>query len=129
MLASLSSLVVDRCPPAEPPVMVSEYGELSPLHGRSGEAVTLSGVTGRGEDWFWAPLERIEVWWSSEPIGVPEETSEKRLLASVDPSQECTFSGTFPVPEVSAGRYLITVLGYSDEGFGWMGERSFTVIE
>ncbi len=33
MLASLSSLVVDRCPPAESPVLVSEFGTLVPDHG------------------------------------------------------------------------------------------------
>jgi hypothetical protein len=129
MLASLSSLVVDHCPPAEPPTLVSEYGSLTPDQGATGSEVTLSGPTGRDENWFWAPLDQVEVWWSSEFIGVPEETPDKYLLARVDPGQQCSFSVTFRVPSVPAGHYVITVLGYDPSGFGLMGERSFTVIE
>lgn len=43
MLASLSSLVVDRCPPAEPPTLVSEYGSLTPDQGATGNEVTCPG--------------------------------------------------------------------------------------
>lgn len=130
MLASLSSLVVDLCPPAEPPVLVSEFGSLIPDHGAAGEIVTLSGPTGRDGNWFWSSREKIEVWWSPEPIGVPEETGAKLLLASIDPRRSCDFTVTFPTPDVPPGRYVITILGYHQgEGFGWMGERRFTVTE
>jgi Tol biopolymer transport system component len=131
MLASLSSLVVDRCPPAQGAGLVSEFGTLSPDNGLPGDRVTLSGPTGRDENWFWAPLERIEVWWSSLPIGVPEKTDDKQLLASVDPGEDCSFSVSFRVPDVPAGSYMITVLAYWDptyegaSGFGLMGERTF----
>jgi Tol biopolymer transport system component len=128
MLASLSSLVVDQCPPAEPPVLVSEFGSPIPDRGLAGGTVTLSGPTGRDENWFWSPLEKIEVWWSPERIGVPEETRDKLLLASIDPLSTCDFAVTFATPDVPAGRYLITILGYhEDGGFGLMGERTFTV--
>lgn len=127
MLASLSSLVVDRCPPAEHPVLVSEFGSLIPDHGAGGETVTLSGPTGRDENWFWSPLEKIEVWWSPGSIWVPEGTGAKVLLASIDPGRTCDFSVTFPTPHVPPGRYVITILGYDQSGFGLMGERTFTI--
>jgi len=127
MLASLSSLVVDRCPPAEPPVRVSKFGTLEPYSGRPGERVTLSGPTGRDENWFWAPLNSIEVWWSRAPIGIPQQTGEQHLLVTVAPGTTCSFSVDFRVPNVSPGRYLVSVLGYSSDGFGVMGERRFTV--
>jgi hypothetical protein len=133
MLASLSSLIVDRCPPAEHPVLVSEFGTLSPDHGSPGDDVTMSGSTGHDENWFWAPLERIEVWWSSTPIWGRDGSADKQLLATVDPGEDCTFSLAFSVPDVPRGEYVITVLGYWDptyegaSGFGLMGERAFTV--
>ena len=127
MLASLSSLVVDRCPPAEHPVLVSEFGTLVPDQGAPGEEITLSGPTGHDENWFWSPLERIELWWSPDSIGVSEETADKHLLASIDPAEQCSFDVTFQVPNAPAGRYVITVLGYYSDGFGYMGERRFTV--
>jgi hypothetical protein len=129
LLASLSSLVVDRCPPAEPPVLVSEFGALVPDQGVPGDEIMLSGPTGRDENWFWSPLDRIEVWWSQESIGVPEETADKHLLASLDPAGGCTFDVSFRVPNAPAGRYVVTVLGYHSDGFGLMGERTFTVNE
>lgn len=135
MLASLSSLVVDRCPPADVHMpLVSEFGDLSAGHGAPADQVSLSGPTGRDENAFWAPLEKIEVWWSRDRIGVPEETGDQHLLASLDPGRDCTFIATFSVPDVPPGDYLITVLGYWDlsypgaSGFGLMGERTFTVV-
>jgi hypothetical protein len=131
MLASLSSLVVDRCPPAKGPTLVSEFGTLVPDQGVPGDNVTLSGPTGRDEDWFWAPSDRIEVWWSPSSLGVPEATADKLLLTTVEPAQLCSFSVTFSVPDVPKGSYVITVLVYSDQGysggFGLMGERTFSV--
>jgi len=129
MLASLSSLVVDRCPPAESPVLVSEFGTLVPDQGAPGEEITLSGPTGRDENWFWSPLERIDVWWSVGSFGVPEDTADEHLLASIDPAEQCSFDVTFQVPRVPAGRYVITVLGHHPDGYGLMGERTFTVNE
>jgi len=130
LLASLTSLVVDRCPPAEPPLLVSEFGSLTPDNAPAGETVTLSGPTGRDENWFWSPLEKIEVWWSPEPIWGSEETADKRLLASIDPGGRCDFTVSFATPDAAPGRYVITVLAYHEgEGFGLMGERTFTVVE
>jgi hypothetical protein len=52
------------------------------------------------------------------------------LLASVDPLRSCDFTVTIATPEVPAGRYVITILGYWEDGsFGWMGERTFTVTD
>jgi Tol biopolymer transport system component len=128
MLASLSSLVVDRCPPAEGPVLVSEFGTLSPDHGSAGDLIGLSGPTGRDENWFWSPLDTIEVWWSSGRNGVPHETSDQHLLATIDPGSSCSFKTEFRVPNVSPGRYLITVLFYEPGGgYGVAAERAFTV--
>jgi hypothetical protein len=127
MLAVLSSLKVDRCPPARPPELVSRFGTLRPEHGPPGERVTLSGPTGRDEDWFWYPFSRIEVWWSRHQIGVPQETPAQHLLASIGPGTRCRFEASFRVPATSKNRYLITVLGYYQGGFGTMAERRFVV--
>lgn len=123
LLASLSSLELDRCFPSEPPGLVSEFGTLTPDEGHPGAEVALSGPTGRDGNGFWSPLDRIEVWWSQDPIEMPTETETQLLLASVDPRQDCEFTANFRVPDVPPGRYLITVLGE----FGWMAERPFTV--
>jgi hypothetical protein len=128
MLASLSSLVVDRCPPAKPPVRVSKSGTLTPDRGRVGERISLSGPTGRDEDWFWSPLDRIKVWWSRAPIGVRPQNAEQRALATVTPGTACSFRVHFQVPSVPPGRYLVSVLGYSSDGYGVMGQRRFTVL-
>lgn len=128
LLASLSSTELDRCFPSEPPGLVSEFGTLTPAEGRPAEVV-LSGPTGRNESWFWSPLDRIEVWWSKDPIGVPTETEAQHLLASIDPVQDCTFTATFQVPDLPPGRYLITVLAYRPGEFGPIAERPFTVTD
>jgi hypothetical protein len=94
LLASLSSLVVDRCPPADPPEPVAEFGTLVPEEGRPGDEVTLSGLTGRDENWFWSPLDRIEVWWSRDALGMPSET-EGQHLRSCLPARDQT---RHPVP-------------------------------
>jgi Tol biopolymer transport system component len=127
LLASLSSLELDRCFPSEPPELVSESGTLSSAEGNPGAEVALSGPTGRDGNWFWSPLDRIEVWWSQGPIERPTETGTQLLLASVEPGQDCTFAANFRVPDVPPGRYLVTVLAYGPGGFGWMAERQFTV--
>jgi hypothetical protein len=127
ILASLSTLVVDRCPPADSPVLVSEFGTLVPDLGAPGDTIGFSGSTGHDENWFWAPLDKIDVWWSSDFVGVPAETADKYLLASIDPLQDCDFSVSFQVPDVPPGHYFVTVLGYDSSGFGLMGERRFTV--
>lgn len=127
MLAALSSLVVDRCPPAQPPVRLSAFGTLAPDSGRPGDRVSISGSTGRDEDGFWAPLDKIEVWWSRTSIGHPQETSEQHLLATVTPGTACSFSASFRVPGVSPGRYLVSVFAFGSAWFGPMGERTFAV--
>jgi hypothetical protein len=60
---------------------------------------------------------------------VPEDTADEHLLASIDPAEQCSFDVTFQVPRVPAGRYVITVLGHHPDGYGLMGERTFTVNE
>ena len=86
-----------------------------------------AGSTGRDENWFWSPLDHIGVWWSRTRLDVPQETSTQHLVASVDPGARCSFKANFHVPSASPGRYLITVLAYGGDGFGWMGVRKFFV--
>jgi WD40-like Beta Propeller Repeat len=132
VLASLSSLLVDRCAPVEGPVLVSEFGTLSPDRGSAGDSISLSGPTGRDENWFWSPLDKIEVWWSSRGIGVPQETSDQHLMATIEPGESCSFNAQFRVPRVSPGRYLVTVLFYfaeQSQGYGLAAERTFTVTD
>ena len=76
MLASLSSMIVDRCPPGEPPVLVSEFGTVVPDRGAPADDISLLGPTGRDENWFWSPLERIEVWWGPDSVVVREEAAD-----------------------------------------------------
>ena len=129
MLGALSSLVVDRCPPAELPERVSEFGTLVPEEGPPGDPVMLSGPTGKDENWFWSPLDKIEVWWSERHLALPEEGEGKRLLATIDPGEDCTFEVAFRVPKVAPGRYLVTVLGYRPGQFGLMAKRAFRITD
>ncbi len=126
LLASLSSMVVDRCPPAESPPPTSSFGILAPARDAAGQPVQFQGPTGRGEDWFWSPLDRIEVWWSKDPLGAPGGGSAL-LLGTVHPGTACSFSVSFVVPNVPPGDYLITALGYDAGGSGVMAERRFVV--
>jgi hypothetical protein len=128
MLASLSSLVVDRCPPAQPPVRLSKVAMLTSDSGTAGARIGLSGPTGRDENWFWAPLNRIDVWWSRGALGVPQQTPQQHLVATITPGTACSFSVNFRVPNVPPGRYLVSVLGHDSGGFGLMGQRRFTVL-
>ncbi len=128
LLASLSGLVVDRCPSTEPPQLLSEFGSLVPEQGSPGDEIVISGPTGRDSNWFWSPLDRIEVWWSTKRIGIPDENEDQVLLASFDPKMECSFSARFRVPESEPGRYVITVLAHRPSEFGWMGVREFSVL-
>jgi len=128
MLSTLSSLVVDRCPPAEELGPISTFGTLAPAEGRPGDSVTLSGPTGRAENWFWSPLTKIEVWWSTSRVSFPRQSSNQLLLETTEPGTECSFTATFQVPSAPPGRYVITVLGYFyGDGFGPFAARSFTV--
>jgi hypothetical protein len=126
LLASLSSMVVDRCPPAESPPPTSSFGILAPAREAAGQPVQFQGPTGRGEDWFWSPLDRIEVWWSKDPLGAPGG-GNALLLGTVHPGTACSFSVSFVVPNVAPGDYLITALGYDAGGSGVMAERRFVV--
>ena len=118
---------MDRCPPSESSQLVSEFGSLVPEQGSPGDEVVISGPTGRDGDSFWAPLDRIEVWWSTRRIGIPEESEDQRLLTAFDPKVDCSFTVRFRVPESEPGRYVITVLAHHPNEFGWMGVREFIV--
>jgi Tol biopolymer transport system component len=131
MLASLSSLAVDRCPPVVEPSSVAEFGSLSATSGRAGDAVTVEGPTVRDEAGFWVPVDRIEVWLTTNPSTIPQQQTEsQRLLAVVDPKSSCTFTSTFAAPDVRSGDYVVSVIAYGPgaEGGGLMGARAFTVL-
>jgi hypothetical protein len=128
LLASLSSMEVDRCPPAESPPLVSEVGTLSPDTGPPKTSVTFSGLpTGRTENSFWTQADRIEAWWTKSglPTSPPREAQLK--LAELGLGVECSVGLSFEVPDVRPGRYQVTVLIYDPEGFGVEAERSFSV--
>jgi len=108
-------------------VLVSRFGRLSSERGHPGQRVTLHRPTGRDENWFWTRFDSIDPWWSRTRIGVPEETSTQHLLASMDPGTRCSFKASFREGAAPQGRYLITVIGYYQGGFGIMEGRSFVV--
>ncbi|MDP9342225.1 MAG: hypothetical protein M3Q23_09020 [Actinomycetota bacterium] len=128
LLASLSSMQVDRCPPPDVPGLVSEIGTLAPGTGPLGTLVTFSGLpTGRTENWFWTQADRIELWWTKRGLPTSPLREFQMKLGQLDLGMECTVSVTFRVPDVPPGGYQITVLIYDRGGFGVEAERPFVV--
>jgi hypothetical protein len=125
MLAILSSLKVDRCPPTVD--LTRLRAVLTPTRGPVGTPVTLSAPTGRDEDGFWSPLTKIEVWWSVGALGAPVEGHQRQLVATIDPGVECSFDATFRVPATQLGTYVITVIDYDAGGFGYWPGQTFVV--
>lgn len=104
-----------------------EYGtEIHPTEGPPGTQVTFSGTTLRGEDWKWAPSDRLEAWWNTElPSGGIR-------LVRVDDMERCRFETTFEIPEAPPGRYKISVFAWEKdpgEGYGFFLPHHFTVTD
>lgn len=104
-----------------------EYGtEIHPTSGPPGTEVILSGTTVRGEDWKWAPSDRLEAWWDTEvPAGGIR-------LARIDDMERCRFETTLSVPNVEPGRYKISVFAWDadpSEGYGLFLPHHFTVTD
>lgn len=108
------------------------YGsEIQPTSGPSGTEVLFSGTTLRGEDWKWAPSDRIEAWWNTEiPGGTPIADGPVVRLVRVDDMERCRFETTFTVPDVEPGRYKISVFSWfaiPQDGYGLFLPHHFTV--
>lgn len=113
-----------------------EYGTaIDPVTGPPGTQVTLSGTTVRGEDWRWAPSDRLEAWWNTDvPVahGRPIADGPVLRLVRVEDMERCRFEATFTVPDVEPGRYQISVLAWDadpSEGYGWFLPHHFTVTD
>src|SRR5204863_8760303 len=95
VLATLSSMRVDLCPPAELPRPAS----FSATSGKPGDSVTVFGPTFRDEDGFYLPADRVEVWWGQGQSGA----SGPRIQIvgqTADVRGTCSFGSTFTVPNV-----------------------------
>ena len=111
-----------------------EYGtEIHPVSGPPGTQVAFSGTTLRGEDWRWAPSDRMEAWWNTETPGGPSlEEGPVMLLARIDDMERCRFETTFEVPDVEPGRYTISVFAWEEDpsdGYGFFLPHRFTVTD
>jgi TolB protein len=104
-----------------------DYGtEIHPTSGPPGTEVSFSGTTVRGEDWRWAPSDRLEAWWDTDvPWGGIR-------LVRVDDMERCRFETTFTVPDVEPGGYTISVFTWfanPDEGYGLFLPHRFAVTD
>lgn len=116
-----------------------EYGtEIHPRSGPPGTEVTFTGTTLRGEDWEWAPSDRLEAWWNTDtpasevPGGTPVTDGPLLRLVRVDDMEQCRFETTFTVPDVEPGRYKISVFSWfanPEDGYGLFLPHHFTVTE
>ncbi len=111
-----------------------EYGtEIHPMSGPPGTEVTFSGTTLRGEDWRWAPADRLEAWWNTEvpasevPGGRAIRKGSVSKLVEVDDMERCRFETSFTVPDAEPGRYKISVFVWHDDGYGYFLPHHFTV--
>lgn len=114
-----------------------EYGtEIHPRSGPPGTEVTFTGTTLRGEDWKWAPSDRLEAWWNTDapasevPGGAPVRDGPVVRLVRVDDMEQCRFETTFTVPDVELGRYKISVFSWfaiPEDGYGVFLPHHFTV--
>jgi streptogramin lyase len=137
----LDTLEFDLAPgaPATPDCGVTniasdEYSTVMvPDRGPPGTGVVLTGPTLRGEDWRYAPADRVEVWWNTDvpttqvPDQPPITPGPIVLLATEDVSGRCTFSAYFTVPDVPSGRYEVRVFMYDDSGYGDFLGHTFQV--
>lgn len=110
-----------------------DYGtEVHPASGASRTEVTISGTTRRGEDWRWAPSDRLEAWWNTDvPDGAPIEDGPVLRLVRVDDMERCRFKAVFRVPDVEPGRYRISVFVWEKnpaDGYGYFLPHGFTVL-
>lgn len=112
-----------------------DYGtEIQPTSGPPGTEVRFSGTTLRGEDWRWAPSDRIEAWWNTDAPGIPGGAPLKAgpvvRLVRVDDMERCRFETTFTVPDADPGRYKISVFSWFEnprDGYGLFLPHYFTV--
>lgn len=94
-----------------------QYGHTVLPHGGDvGDGLRISGTTLRGEDWRWAPAQRMEVWWDLGNSTVPQAGSV--LLAEFDPRRACRFQVETKVPPAQPGTYPINVLVYFEDEVG-----------
>jgi len=77
-----------------------------PTHGPPGTIIAFSGTTLRGEDGRWAPSDRLEAWWNTVA------PSRGIQLLRIDDMEGCRFETTFAVPDVTPGRYKISVYAW-----------------
>jgi len=141
--AILDSLEVDPAldAPATPDCGIVNVGSeqysttIDPGFGRPGTGVVLSGPTLRGEDWRYAPADRVEVWWNTEvpltevPDARPLVPGRIVRLAREEISGRCNFSVYFTIPDVPAGQYEVRVFMYHEGGYGFFLGHTFDVTE
>jgi hypothetical protein len=104
-----------------------------PTRAAPGDEVVLSGPTYRGEDGRYFPSDRLEVWFNSElptshaPNASPIAPGPIVHLATVHDMKRCTFSTRFTVPDVTPGRYEISVFVFYEAGYGFWLPHTLTV--
>jgi hypothetical protein len=114
-----------------------DYGtEIQPTSGPPHTEVTISGATLRGEDWGWAPSDRLEAWWNTEvpasklASSTPLKEGPVLRLVRVEDMERCRFRAVFAVPDVEPGRYQISVFVWGEDpadGYGYFPRHGFTV--
>ena len=142
---TIAASTTESVPPTDEPtpqcgktdIASDEYGtEIHPRSGPPGTEVTFTGMTLRGEDWQWAPSDRLEAWWNTDapaseiPGGTPVRDGPVVRLVRVDDMEQCRFETTFMVPDVEPGRYKISVFSWfanPEDGYGLGLPHYFTV--
>jgi len=120
-------------------VASGDYGtEIDRAAGPPGTEVMFSGTTLLGEDWKWAPSDRLEAWWNTQvpasevPGGIPIRDGPILKLVRVDHMERCHFETHFTVPDVEPGRYQISVFAWYEnpaQGYGFFLPHHFTVTD
>ncbi|MGQ0670153.1 MAG: hypothetical protein ACT4PO_10845 [Actinomycetota bacterium] len=130
-LATLSSIVVNRCPGSP-----HDWSSINVDHGAAGDTVTVFGPTLRGEDGFYYPATGIELWWNEridhldEETVAPVEGLQPFAVAELDGGRlrgVCDYELKFKVPELRPDLYPVAVRVYHDRGYGWIGRFTFEV--
>lgn len=131
LLASLSSLEINRCPDSP-----HGWSSINVDHGAAGDTVTVFGPTLRGEDGFYYPATGIELWWNERIDHLDEETVASVVglqpfaVADLETGRlrsVCDYELKFKVPDLPPDLYPIAVRVYYDRGYGWIGRFTFEV--